>query len=454
MQNIGDFFQSFLSIGSTVVLPIFIFFFALIMGTKPGKAFRSALLMGISLTGINIMVGYLGSNLGPAMQAMVEHSNLQLDIMDVGWGAVAGAVWGTPIGAIGIPILLIFNIILLSIKGTKTLMIDMWNYHHLVTIGALVYFGTGNFYLGIAATLVGAIITWRLADWSAPILQKFYGIDGISLPTLSSISSLVIAAPMNELLDRIPKIKDIRGNFSSIKKYLGVFGEPASIAVIIGIIIGILARYNVKETLNLAINLAAVMVILPRIVSILMEGLTPISQAAQEKLQQKYSDRDIYLGLDSAISIGHPSVITAALILTPVTILLAAILPWNRVLPFADLTSITFRVSFIVALVGGNVFRTIVIGVIVMAAILTCGTITSPFLTEIFLTTGQTLPEGASGIASFSGGSLFVTYSIVQTFLRHLPSILVCGAVFAAFILVRKSQQRKALEIKGEYIAD
>lgn len=453
MEGIGMFFQNILNVGSTVVLPIFIFIFAMIMGTKPGRAFRSALLMGISLTGINIMVGYLGSNLGPAMQAMVEHSNLQLDIIDVGWGSVAGTIWSTPIGAIGIPILLIFNMVLLSLKGTKTLMVDMWNYHHIVTIGALVYFATNNFYLGIAATLIGAIVTWKIADWSAPILQKFYGVTGISLPTLSSASSLVIAAPLNELIDRIPKVNKIRGNFASVTKYFGVFGEPASMAVIIGVVIGILARYDIKATLNLAINLAAVMVILPKIVAILMDGLMPISQAAQEKLKKKYGDdRDIYLGLDSAISIGHPSVITAALILTPITIFLAAILPWNRVLPFADLASITFRVAFIVALVGGNVFRTIIIGSIVMAGILTCGTLTSPILTDIFLSTSQALPEGAVGVASFSGGSLFVTFSILQTFLGNFPAIAIAVIIFGAFILVRKSQQQKAISDDEEAI--
>jgi len=447
MAAVGEFFQSILDLGASVVLPIFIFFFAMLMGTKPGRAFRSALLIGIALVGIKIMTGYLGTALGPAMQAMVKNAGLQLDIMDVGWGSVAATIWSTPIGAIGIPLLLVWNIVLLLLRGTKTLMVDMWNYHHLVTVGALVYFASGNFYLGLGATLVAALVTWLLADWSAPFLQKFYGLPGISLPTLSSISSLVIAAPLNELIDRIPGVNKIQGNFSGVRKYLGVFGEPASLAVILGIVIGLLARYNLKDTLNLAINLAAVMIILPKVVAILMQGLMPISEAAQEMLQKRFAGREFYLGLDSAISIGHPSVLTGALILTPLTILLAAILPWNRVLPFADLAVIPFRIAFIVALVGGNVFRTLVIGAVVLASVLICGTLTSPILTKIFLSTGQTLPEGAAGIASFSGGSLYVSYTIMQTFLGNIVAIILGVIVFGAFYLVRKSQQKKAIAL-------
>lgn len=453
MEAVGNMFQSLLNLGSGVVLPIFIFLFALIMGSKPSRAFRSALLIGIALVGIKIMTGYLGSNLGPAMQSMVKHSGLKLDIMDVGWGAVAATVWSTPIGAIGIPLLLVWNVILLLSKSTKTLMVDLWNYHHLVTVGALVFFASGNFYLGLGATLVTALVTWLLADWSAPFLQKFYGIPNISLPTLSSISSLVIAAPLNELLDRIPGVNKIQGNFDSARKYFGVFGEPASVAVILGIIIGAIARYNIKDTLNLAINLAAVMIILPKVVAILMEGLIPISESAREMLQKRFAGREFYLGLDSAISIGHPSVLTAALILTPLTILLAAVLPWNRVLPFADLAAIPFRVAFIVALTGGNVFRTLVLGAIVLAQVLICGTLTSPVLTKIFLSTGAALPEGAAGVASFSGGSLYVSYTIMQTFLGNIVAIVLGVIVFGAFYLVRKNQQAKAFHLAEEVVA-
>lgn len=438
-------FKYLLDLGSYVMLPVFIFIIAMILGTKPGKALRSALFMAIALKGINVMTTFLSSNMGPAMQALSKNMGFHLNIIDVGWGTVASSIWSTPMGAVGIPLLLIFNLILIWLKVTKTLMVDIWNYHHLVTAGVLTYVLTGNVVFGFAAMLLAALINWLISDWFAPIVQKYFGLPGITLPTFSSVSSVFIAAPLNELIDRIPGINKIKGDFKSTEKYLGVFGEPSLIAVIIGIIIGIFAKYSVKDTLNLAVNLATVMIILPKVVAILMEGLIPIQEASAEFMQKHLKGREVYLGLDSAIATGNPSVLTAALILTPLCLILAGILPGNRMLPFADITTIPFRIAFVVALTNGNVFRTLIIGIAVLASVLLCGTVTSPLMTKIFLQVGNKLPEGAAGVASFTGGSLVGTYAIIEFFSMTITGILFAVVLWGLFLLVAKPQKRKAL---------
>ena len=55
-------------------------------------------------------------------------------------------------------------------------------------------------------------------------------------------------------------------------------------------------------------------------------------------------------------------------VMIPITILLAFILPGNRMMPLADLAVVTFRVAIIVALCRGNVFRSILISIPVMVA--------------------------------------------------------------------------------------
>lgn len=445
MDVIGNFFQNVMSLGSYIVLPILIFIIALFLGTKPDKAFRSAVFIGIALIGINLMTKFLGDNLGPAVQQMSKNAGLNLNIIDVGWGAVAGAIWSTPMGISGIPLLLIFNIVLIFLKQTKTLVIDIWNYHHIVTAGVLTYIATGNIALGFTGMLLMALIVWKLADWAAPITQKFYGLPGISLPTNSAIAPLLLAAPLDYLLDKIPFVKKSKLKFDSLQKYLGVFGEPAIMAIIIGIGIGLIAQYSVADTLNLAMNLAAVMVILPKVVSILMDGLSPIQDASKVFLEKHMKGREVYLGLDAAVAIGHPSVLTASLLLIPLTVLIAAILPGNSMMPFADLTSITFRMIIIVALVNGNVLKTLIIGLVVVAQILICGTITSPLVTNVYLSLGNSLPEGAVGISSFSGGSLFTGFSVIQLLSFNVTALIVCGIIWGLFFLVQKKEKQKAL---------
>ena len=71
-------------------------------------------------------------------------------------------------------------------------------------VGVMVYFVTKNVFLGVGASVVMAIATFKISDWSQPMVESFFGIPGVSLPTVSALSSLVIAWPLNWLLDRIP----------------------------------------------------------------------------------------------------------------------------------------------------------------------------------------------------------------------------------------------------------
>lgn len=61
--------------------------------------------------------------------------------------------------------------------------------------------------------------------------------------------------------------------------------------------------------------------------------------------------------MDAAVVVGNPDVITTALIIIPLTIALALVLPGNRVLPFADLAVVPFRVAMVVALTRGNLLK-------------------------------------------------------------------------------------------------
>lgn len=61
--------------------------------------------------------------------------------------------------------------------------------------------------------------------------------------------------------------------------------------------------------------------------------------------------------IDAAVVVGNPDVITTALIIIPLTIALALVLPGNRVLPFADLAVVPFRVAMVVALTRGNLLK-------------------------------------------------------------------------------------------------
>src|SRR5699024_4232043 len=105
-MNLMETVQYILSLGPTVIIPLAILTIGLIFGTGFKKALKSGLTIGIGFVGINLVIGLLSDNLGPAAQQMVERFGLELTVIDMGWPAAAAAAWASPIAAISIPIII------------------------------------------------------------------------------------------------------------------------------------------------------------------------------------------------------------------------------------------------------------------------------------------------------------------------------------------------------------
>ena len=445
-------FNWLIGAGPTVMLPIIITVIGLVFGLKLGKAFKSGLTLGIGFAGIRLLLDYMSSNLGPAAKAMVENIGINLDVLDVGWGSIAAITWSSPIIVFIVFAIFAVNIIMLLTKTTNTLDVDIWNYHHMAIVGIMVHYVTKNIWLGIGASVVMAITTFKIADWSQPLIEKFFGIPGVSLPTVSATSTLLLAWPLNWLLDRIPGINKINITLKDVQKYLGFFGDQMILGLILGSAIGLLGGYSITASLQLGVSMSAVLVIIPKMTSLFVEGLMPISEAAQNWSQRKFKNRKLFIGLDAAIVVGNQDVITTALILIPLTIGLAFILPGNRMLPFADLAIIPFRIAFVVALTRGNFFKNIIIGLATTTAILYAGSITAPILTELASSIGiqVAVVGGALFISSFSATSLshsfLVFFAFVGPLLITMPIMIVVIATFWYYFEVIKPKSKKAKE--------
>lgn len=409
------------AMGATVLLPVFIFIFAVALGTKVGRAFRSAVVIGVAFVGINLVIGLMWESLSGVSQAMSESIQRPLDIIDVGWPSAAAIAFGSTVGLWVIPIALAVNVIMLALRLTKTLNIDVWNYWHFAFAGSLVVAATGNLWLGIATAAIVAGLMLFFADWTAPAVQDFYNLPGISIPHGTSSGYVPLAIPVNWVLDRIPGVKDWDADPDAIQKRLGpTFGDPMIMGLIIGLVLGIIGFLPtlaaegfvafLSSVLALAVNLAAVMVLLPRMVQILMEGLIPISEAAREFMQKRAAGREIYIGLDSAILIGHPSVISAALLLVPIAIALSIILPGNRVLLFADLAIIPFVIAIFAPMTRGNVIRIVVIGTLALIIGFYVGNALAPLMTEAAVAANFDVPENAAMIVSIGDGFIWLPW--------------------------------------------
>ncbi len=410
------FIQFILDLGATIMMPIVVTILGLIFGQKLSKAFRSGLTVGIGFAAIFMIVGMLVSNLSPATQAMVQNWGLKLDVMDVGWPISASISFGTSIVPIVFAACFGLNIIMLALNWTKTMNVDIWNYWHFIFTGALVMYVTDSVALGVLASLICFVIIMKLADYTQPYVAEFFGMPGISLPHTETVSWAPLGILIDKIIDRIPVINKIVIKPEGIQKKFGLFGEPMIMGLLLGMGIGALAGYDASGILMLGVNMSAVMFLMPRMVRVLMEGLMPLSESARDFINKRFPGKEVFIGIDAATAIGHPSVISTGLILIPITLILAAILPGNRVLPFTDLGLIPILMIWAVAPSRGNVFRGVVTGTIFMALILLIATDLAEITTLIARDVQFPIPEGTSLISSLDEGAHLVPYIIYKIF--------------------------------------
>ena len=406
--------QYFVDLGAAVMLPIVIFIVAICLGQSVGKAIKSGISIGIGFIGIGLVISLMLNNLAPAAQAMSANFGISMNLIDIGWPGSSPMTWASRIALVAIPVAIIVNLIMLALKLTRVVNIDIWNIWHFAFTGAIVDIATGSYALGIAAVAIHAAFAYKLGDWFAPTVEKYFGLEGIAMPHGTTGWFAPISVFVDGILDRIPGIRDIDFNPTHLQKRFGLLCDPAIMGAIMGVIIGILAGYDVRGVLTLGIQMAAVIVLMPVVVKYIMGGLMPISEVARTKLQKKFKNSKFYIGLDCALLLGDPVVVTASLLFIPITIIIAALVPGNQILPFGDL------------------FRTLITGSIVMFLAIWISNQMIGLHTILAANAGQ-LTNATAQVASLDQGGSPLTYIITQ--ILHTTNIMGLAAIGIFYII-------------------
>lgn len=404
-------FSYIIGLGPAVMMPIIFTILGVCIGIKFSKALKSGLYVGVGFVGLGVITGLLTSSLGPALNDVVKIYGLSLTVFDMGWPAAASVAYNTPVGAFIIPVCLGVNLLLLLVGCTRTVNIDLWNYWHFAFIGAVIYYlaeGLGWSYpvvWGFFAAIICYIVTIVMADLTAKKFQKFYpNMEGISIPQPFCQGFTPFAIVIGKVLDKIPGFDKLNIDAEGMKKKFGLFGEPLFLGVIVGIIIACFACDSTDQLINglktikdndgnsvlppflngcaeerkfaggipailgLGIKMGAVMELIPRITSLFIEGLKPISEAIRELIAKKFGDKkEFYIGMSPALVIGHPTTLIVSLLLIPVTLVLAVVLPGNQFLPLASLAGMFYVFVMVLPYTNGNVVKSFIVGLVVIA---------------------------------------------------------------------------------------
>ncbi len=450
LKAISDVIQYVIDMGASVMLPIVIAVISVCIGVKVGKAIRSGLMIGVGFVGLSLIVDMMNAELGPAAQAMSERFGLSLSVVDIGWPGASPITWSSNIATVAIPVAIAVNIIMILLKWTKTVNIDIWNIWHMTFTGAIAYAVTGSFWLGILGVVVHAAIAYKLGDLWAPLMTDYFELEGLTVPHGTAAYMAPVACAADAVIDRIPGLNKIDVSADSLQEKVGVLGEPIVIGGILGAVVGFLAGYGPQEALPLGVKMSAVMVLMPKVVKCIMDGLLPMSEKAKEVLTKKFGSSEFYIGLDPAILLGDSQVVTAGLIFIPLTLLIAVLVPGNRVLPFGDLATIGFFIAIAVAVHKGNLFRTLFSGSLIMFMTIWITNQTIPWMTALAETTGST--DGSSLIAAMDQGGCPLTYIYTQLCtMENLAGLGVIAVIYViCMVFAIRCSRKRAAELDAE----
>lgn len=412
MDAVLGFFEEFINLGAAVLLPVVIFILGKFFRMKTGHAIKAGMLVGIGFQGLVLAVNLLITTVNPVMNYYKEIGT-GYDALEVGFAALGAASWTVPFAIFVIPALIVLNLVLVRLKITKVLNVDIWNFMHFLVPGALAYALFGNAVIGFAVSVGCGAAALFFAQWLAPQWEEFFGLDGTTCTTLAFCAWIYpIGYLLNKLIDKIPVVKNVDINVDKLGEKLGIFGDPAIIGLVVGMFLAGITKQDVGSVLAIGMGVAAAMVLIPKMVSVMMEGLTPLGAAANNYMHEKVGeDADLYIGMDVSLGLGDPACITCAAVMIPVTILLSFLIPGMRFFPLGILAEVCYLAPMCVLASKGNIFRTMVTMIILMYLTLFFANMFIPEATQMLSVTGVNI-DGMVTASHFgwNPGNLLVSF--------------------------------------------
>ncbi|MDZ7838375.1 MAG: PTS transporter subunit IIC [Actinomycetota bacterium] len=369
-------FEYIIDLGPVIIVPAILLILGLITGRRPHKTLLHALFVFMGLTLTAIILTIFVNFFQPLINTLVINSSKNFQVIDLGMAFSKTIALNSPLIIETIIAIILLNVIMLLLRLTRTINIDIWNFWSILIVSSAIYSVTQIRWMGLLISLIVTSITLVLSDIYAPTLHAYYGLERISIAQTQSVCWAPFSQLINFILNKIPGVKKAHIFFEEIQLKLGFFSEPMVMGFILGLGIGIITRYN-TITVNIAtdllyafgtgLRLAVIMVVIPRAFNLTAKGLVPILEDIKGFVERRITKRPLYIGLDPLMIAGHPAVIGLSIVMIPLTVYIATILPGNRILPGPDLIFIPFIIIWAVSASKGDAFRSLVSAAVIIA---------------------------------------------------------------------------------------
>ena len=410
MEIIQNAISWFIGLGGTYFVPIVMLVIGLVCRAGISRSVTSALKIGIGLTGLNMITDFCVQAMQPVTEALSQRLNADFSIVDIGYGSCTAAwSWaGVPWVILGI---LAVNILCVTLKLTQTLWVDMWNIWHGEALGVMFYVFSGNLWIGIAGGVGMLAISMFLGDFHAKKFQEFNHLEGITVPAPSATFPATFAFFAMKIVDRIPGLNKIKISSTDMKEKFGIFGESSVIGAILGVVIGIISGIGSAGVIQLAIKLAAILIILPAMLQFVADGILPITENLSNFMKEKFKGRKLNIAVDPVMLLSDPSVMSSVVIMYPISIFICAFLPGNNFLPVASLAALPYLIGGIAPYTKGNIVYNVLLASIWIIPTTLAATYLAPLTTgaaEITNILGSNVADGTLVSCWDEGGNLLM----------------------------------------------
>ena len=419
LETLSKVFDTF---GASVSVPLIIFVIALIMKAKPAKAFRSALLAGVALTGFSLLINAYMPTISGIVDKMVNNTGVNLPVLDVGWQACALVAYSTKIGMAFLIIAIVLQVVLFITKWTDIFMpSDLWNTYSFMLWGSTLYIATKNVWLSLGLMVLMNLYVLLFAEMLAPCFSSYYNYPGCALTAPHHAEGVPFYVLVNFLMNKIG-LNKVDINLKTVQKELDTLAAWGEIA-------------------SAGIATAAVMAIFPKIASLFAAAFTLLTESTKGVAKKHGKDRKWYLSVNDATGYGEPATIMVGTLMIPIMLVLAFFLPGNRALIMVDLIAMPYCMIPMISISKGNMLKTLIGAILYFSLALYVWGWMAELYTAVALSVGFELASSTMLITC----TCFMPFLalLFAAFLSQSPiwTGLTVVVYFVAYFLYRKNKE-------------
>lgn len=465
MSGIIEFANTYLGKFMDIIIPSVLMLLVLtiisvIVGVKFSKALEGGIRLAISITAIGAVMNILTSSFSEALQAFVGRTGIELSITDVGWAPLATITWGSPYTLYFLLVMIIVNIAMLLLNKTNTLDVDIFDIWHLAITGLFaMYMGASLLVTTLLVIFIGVLKIIN-SDLMKPTFNDLLDAPDENPMTTTHMNYMMnpIVMLFNKIIDKIfPFLDKYDFDAAKLNSKIGFWGSKSAIGIYLGLFIGLLAGMPLMDTFTLAFTAATCLELFSVIGQWFIESVEPLSQGIADFANKKLGGRSLNIGLDWPFIAGRSEMWAAANILAPIMLLIAIILPGNKVLPLGGIIAMGLTPALLVV-TRGRIIRMILIGIFMLPIFLWSGTLIAPYATEAAKSVNA-FPAGLSESALITHSTLegpvekFVAYFVglgnAQGGKQILIALVVIAVYLALFLWYRKEMIKRNEEYKA-----